>query len=85
MDDNSTTIDLSTYRASGNKEEEEVNQEVKALYNDMLTQITQMLTFFTKLTNVKLSDGTIKCTSTKKGEGYDFSYYVTGNFEPLGE
>jgi len=88
--ENSTILDFSTYK-TGSMEKEaldgeaEVSEEIKAMYNDTLNLIAAMLTLFTKLTNIKLSSGTILCNSKKQAHSdkYDFSYQVTGNFELL--
>jgi len=89
--EDSTTIDFSKYKTESMKNEtqqgEEASEEVKAMYNDMLNLLGSCLTLFTKLTNIKLSSGTILCTSKKQADSdkHDFSYSITGNFEPLGE
>ena len=87
--ENSTTIDLSEYRKTlpGNETQqgEEISEEVKAMYQDVLNLVGNCLTLFTKLTNIKLSSGTILCNSSKQSDSdkHDFSYQINGNFEPL--
>lgn len=89
--EDSTNIDFSKYKTDSMKNEEqqgeEVSEEVKAMYNDMLNLLGSCLTLFTKLTNIKLSSGTILCNSKKQADSdkYDFSYQINGNFEPLGK
>ena len=90
--EDSTTIDFSKYKKDSMEGEmvgssEEVSEEVKAMYSDMLNLLGNCLTLFTKLTNVKLSSGTILCNSNKQSDSdkHDFSYQINGNFEPLGE
>lgn len=89
--ENSTTIDFSKYKTDLVKSEtpqgEELSEEVKAIYQDVLNLLGNVLTVFTKLTNTKLSSGTILCNSSKQGDSdkFDFSYQINGNFEPLGK
>ena len=68
------------------QEGEGVSEEVKAMYNDMLNLLAASLTMFTKLTNIKLSSGTILCNSNKHSDSdkYNFTYQINGNFEPMG-
>jgi len=88
---NTTAIDFSTYKTESMKSEtpqgEKLSEEVKAIYQDVLNLLGNVLTVFTKLTNTKLSSGTILCNSSKQSDSdkFDFSYQINGNFEPLGK